>query len=297
MITVQALTLLLAPIAPMEAHRVPVPLMTNGGAVETAASAPRLAARAERAGRASSRAVREPDPRAYLGAIQVYPFREGAVYRLITAPGHVSDIALQPGETLISVAAGDTARWNVGDTTSGAGDTLRTHVMIKPQVADLQTNIVITTDRRVYRLALESHAGAAMIAVRWSYPNEGLVVLRGASGPEQPAVAGAIDPTDLDFGYTVHGDDPPWRPVRAFDDGRQVFIEFPARFGTGAAPPLFVVGPEGKPHLVNYRVRGNHYIVDRLFEVAELRYGAKTQEIVRICSSAAAPDACTGRGQ
>ena len=37
-------------------------------------------------------------------------------------------------------------------------------------------------------------------------------------------------------------------------------------------PPFFIIGREGKTsELVNYRVRGSHIIVDRLFVTAELR--------------------------
>jgi type IV secretion system protein VirB9 len=62
--------------------------------------------------------------------------------------------------------------------------------------------------------------------------------------------------------------------VRAFDDGKKVYIEFPAGIGQGEMPPLFIVGPEGKTsELVNYRVRGSHMVVDRLFAAAELRLG------------------------
>src|SRR3546814_9174921 len=73
-------------------------------------------------------------------------------------------------------------------------------------------------------------------------------------------------------------------PLRAYDDGRQVFIEFPRGIGQGEMPPLFVVGPEGNTsELVNYRVRANYMIVDRLFAAAELRFGAgDRQKRVRI---------------
>ena len=49
-------------------------------------------------------------------------------------------------------------------------------------------------------------------------------------------------------------------------------------------PPLFIVGPEGKTsELVNYRVRGNHMIIDRLFAAAELRLGdGASEQLVRI---------------
>ncbi|MFX8637211.1 TrbG/VirB9 family P-type conjugative transfer protein, partial [Acinetobacter baumannii] len=68
----------------------------------------------------------------------------------------------------------------------------------------------------------------------------------------------------------------------AFDDGRQTFIEFPPSLAVGEAPPLFVVGPKGDAQLVNYRVSGRFYVVDRLFDVAELRLGEKKQAVVRI---------------
>jgi type IV secretion system protein VirB9 len=108
----------------------------------------------ERVRAAAAAAIKEPRGQDYRGAIQTYSYVEGAVYRLVTAPEHVTDIALQPGETLVAVAAGDTSRWTVGDTTSGAGEARRVHIMIKPLASGLATNLIITTDRRVYHIAL-----------------------------------------------------------------------------------------------------------------------------------------------
>ncbi|MBL4870287.1 MAG: TrbG/VirB9 family P-type conjugative transfer protein, partial [Robiginitomaculum sp.] len=87
---------------------------------------------------------------------------------------------------------------------------------------------------------------------------------------------------NLNFHYEIKGDHPHWRPLRAFDDGHKVFIQFPARLDQGEAPPLFVMGRKGKSQLVNYRVKGAYYIVDRLFKAAELRLGEKDQDVVRI---------------
>ena len=70
--------------------------------------------------------------------------------------------------------------------------------------------------------------------------------------------------------------------MRAFDDGRQVFIEFPSGIRRGEMPPLWVIGAEGGAELVNYRVQDNHMIVDRLFAAAELRLGGEHQKKVRI---------------
>ena len=65
-------------------------------------------------------------------------------------------------------------------------------------------------------------------------------------------------------------------------DGAKVFIQFPSGLKQGEAPPLFVIGADGKPALVNYRVKGALYIVDRLFAAAELRLGTPPQPVVRI---------------
>jgi type IV secretion system protein TrbG len=86
----------------------------------------------------------------------------------------------------------------------------------------------------------------------------------------------------MDFNYTLSGDTPDWAPLRVFDDGRQVFIQMPDDIATYDLPPLFVLSESGKAELVNYRVRANYYIVDRLFRAAELRLGEKRQTVVRI---------------
>ena len=121
---------------------------------------------------------------------------------------------------------------------------------------------------------LKSVAVTAMAAVSWRYPADLIL----ASNPAPPAAplappSPAFSPEQLNLRYRIDGDKPDWRPLAAFDDGRQVFIEMPASMKTLEAPPLYVVGDEG-PELVNYRVLGNYYVVDRLFAKAELKLGS-----------------------
>lgn len=235
--------------------------------------------------RAANRAATlEPAAGGYLNAAQVFPYSDGAIYHVFTAPGQVTDVALQPGEMLSAVASGDTVRWVIGDTTSGSGGTKRTHVLLKPFAAGLATNIVITTDRRTYHLALSSTARTAMSALSWIYPQDQLIALKADAEQARAAapVASGLQVEQLHFGYAISGDQPAWRPLRAFDDGRQTFIEFPASLAVGEAPPLFLVDGRGRASLVNYRVRGRYYVVDRLFGAAELRLGFKHQDVVRI---------------
>lgn len=247
---------------------------------------------------ANKAALREPSASGYMNAVQVYPYNEGALYRLYAAPGRVSDIALQPGETLTSVAAGDTLRWTVGDTTSGSGEARRIHILVKPFASGLSTNLVITTDRRVYHVQLTSTASTAMTAIRWTYPQDELLALarqREAAEAARPVSAG-VELERLNFGYRIGGDKPLWRPLRAFDDGRQTWIEFPTDLSAGEAPPLFVLGAKGEAEVVNYRVAGRYYVVDRLFGAAELRLGGKKQKVVRITRGGSAATK-QGRGR
>jgi P-type conjugative transfer protein TrbG len=237
-----------------------------------------------RVAEANRGATQEPAAQGFINAAQIYPYADGALYKVYTAPERVTDIALQPGEALVAVAAGDTVRWVIGDTTSGSGVNKRTHILVKPFAANLSTNVVITTDRRSYHLSLNSTTGAAMAALSWTYPQDELIALRRVAEERQastPISSGfALD--QLHFNYEVSGDQPAWRPLRAFDDGRQTFIEFPATLGVGEAPPLFLVDPKGEAQLVNYRLQGRFYVVDRIFDAAELRLGTKKQQIVRI---------------
>ena len=232
---------------------------------------------------ANRAALQQPSTDGYINAIQIYPFSDGALYQLYAAPQEVSDIALQPGEALTAISAGDTTRWTVGDTTSGSGATRQVHILTKPFASGLKTNLVITTDRRSYHLQLESTPHTFMAAISWTYPQENLVAQQpgAATAPALPT-DGFASIENLHFDYAISGDSPPWKPVRAFDDGTHVYIEFPATISQGDAPPLFVSGPGGSNDLVNYRVRGNFYIVDQLFKSAELRLGQDHQQVVRI---------------
>ncbi len=141
---------------------------------------------------ANKAALQEPTSHGYINAVQVYQFVDGAIYRLYTAPEQISDIALQPGETLSSVSAGDTVRWAIGDTLSGSGDTRRVHIMVKPFAPDLKTNLVITTDRRSYHLQLDSTDHTAMAMVSWTYPQDEIAAMRRAAADAE--IRGAAEP-------------------------------------------------------------------------------------------------------
>ena len=254
-------------------HVPPAWTVARGG---TAGSTP--TARVENANAA---ARVQPRREGYFNAIQVYPWSEGALYQVYAAPGQITNIALEPGESLTGagpIAAGDTARWIIGDTESGSGVSRRVHVLVKPTRADITTNLVITTDRRTYMVELRSGEKPYMPAVAWAYPQP-------AGGGRQAVPATPVIPTVAarNYRYGLTGSTPPWKPVAVYDDGRRVYVEFPRGIVQGEMPPIFVIGPEGETQIVNSRIYQHILIVDRLFGAAELRLGSgDRQQTVRI---------------
>lgn len=258
---------------PRPIHIPPAWMPAKGG---TAGSTP--SARVENANAA---ARVQPRREGYFNAIQIYPWSEGALYQVYAAPGQITDIALEPGENLTGagpIAAGDTARWIIGDTESGVGTTRRVHILVKPSRADITTNLVVTTDRRVYMIELRSGAKLYMPSVAWAYPQP-----RGGQGQTIPATPVIPVVASRNYRYGLRGSNPPWKPVSVYDDGRRVYVEFPRGIVQGEMPPIFVIGSEGDAQIANTRVYRHVLIVDRLFGAAELRLGSgDRQQTVRI---------------
>ena len=265
---------------PRPLHIPPAWTPSHGGAAANSPTA--------RVANANAAARVEPRREGYYNAIQIYPWSEGALYQVYTSPGQITDIALEPGESLTGagpIAAGDTARWIIGDTESGSGITRRVHVLVKPTRPDITTNLVITTDRRTYMIELRAGANPYMPAVAWAYPQP--PVSQRHAVPATPVIPAAAA---RNYRYAVSGDNPPWRPTAVYDDSRRVYVEFPRGIVQGEMPPLFVIGSEGELQIANSRIYQNILIVDRLFGAAELRLGSGDhQQTVRISRSDGRP--------
>lgn len=231
----------------------------------------------------SARAASSAD--AFVGGVQVFAWSDGRVYEVWTAPLRVTTLTLAPGETVSAKAAGDTVRWQIGESQSGAGVAARTHVLIKPLQAGLETNLVLTTSRRVYLLTLRSGGAEAFnVAVEWDYGRAPPRLDADAlSGPPPVDVAAATPQGALDAGYRVEarGRAPRWAPTAVFNDGTRTFITLSPEAAIDEAPAVFV-RTEGELQLVNYRQADSVLIVDRLFDEAELRLGDRRPQIVRI---------------
>ena len=303
--TIEAPTMVNLP-PPATAPRQLKPLLANevatrddGSAVPIGPSGPIRAAENARAS-----ATNSATPDNYINAVAVYDFVPGQVYHIYTSPDFVTTIALRPGEKLISKVAGDTTRWTIGDTLTGDDAAPSILVVLKPVRAGLHTNIMLATNQRVYFLDAESRSGNQyQNAVSWNYPQEELTNTLAKVGrvnqQARDTELTAVDIESLNYRYNIEtesGSPPDWLPKEVFDDGKKTYINFPENIGTTEAPPLFIRGEDGQADLVNYRVKGHFYVVDRLFEYAELRVGKDPQTIVVITRAAAAHQVTASAG-
>lgn len=223
---------------------------------------------------------------AFVGGVQVFTYDPGRVYEVWTAPLRVTTLTLAPGETIVSKAAGDTVRWQIGETNSGQGPGQRAHVMIKPLERGLETNLVLATSQRVYLVQLKSGPAEGFnAAVTWDLgalapPLAGFSSQAVAAGPD-PLVTPA-GPLDARYRIEPKGRRPAWTPTTVMTDGVRTFLAFPPGLASREAPALFVVGSGGEAQLVNYRQQDGLWVVDRVFDKAELRVGDKHRQVVRI---------------
>jgi type IV secretion system protein VirB9 len=216
---------------------------------------------------------------------------------VVCAPLRVCIIELQAGEKIVGEPQiGDSVRWNISPAMYGAGEQATSIIVLKPQTPGLDTNLLITTDRRAYYLRLISKPEDYVARVAFAYPEDDSALKwrqqmaaqrtleksehRTAETP--PAIIAA---ERLNFDYRLTGGDGNLRPRRVFDDGAKTYIQMPPGIQYREAPVLMVIGADGKGEMTNYRVKDQTYIVDRLFDRADLVLGSgkKAQKVEISC--------------
>jgi type IV secretion system protein VirB9 len=240
---------------------------------------------------ANRKAAQAPGRFDTFNAIVQYAYEPGSLYQVFAAPMRVTDIALEPGEKILGQpASGDVVRWLLALGKSMDHGVEQWHVYLKPTRPELETNLAINTDRRSYLLELHSYADTYMAAVVWHYPQDEIARLQTQAAEADSAQRNAspvvgLDSLHFDYAIEVVKGTPAWTPVQVFDDGRRTFVRFPPAMLVREAPALFVLRDK-ETQLVNYRVKGDTYVVDRLIDAAELHVGQQDQEIVRIVHGA-----------
>ena len=215
--------------------------------------------------------------------------------KLTCSPTRACDVEMEPGEKVKKVILGDGVNWHWDAAESvEKGKTIQ-HVVVQPKDRDLETNAIITTDRRTYHIKLYSPTveGAYLNRMGFYYPSDlvsswsdKMAAVEESEKKEQSlsVMNAAVSPGQLAFDYRVDGE-AEFRPVRVYNNGEQVFIAMPDALRNGENPAFVLINEEGKEMVVNYRRDVNpstgeiHYVIDKLFAKGELRRG---KEVVKI---------------
>lgn len=211
------------------------------------------------------------------GGLVKYPVDESQP-TIVCKPLYTCDIELPPGETINDIAVGDTVRWLVAPMHSAAKGKQIQHVIVKPTESDIESNLIITTSERTYMLTLQASDTGYISRIGFYDPGAMAQSWKNASqdmdSSQIAAADGAAVCRNEIHAYKVDGDNGvPWFPVRAFDDGTHVCIQMPAEMETSDAPAFYEIGDNDDLQLVNYRVKGNFYVVDKTFEKGALVLG------------------------
>ena len=215
------------------------------------------------------KAIYNPSDGSSKGARVTYLYKDDSLFRVNTKLGFVNDIELRPGETVTHIAGGDTKRWLIDKAVVGNVQ----HVYIKPIEPGIDTNIIINTNQRAYRLYVVA--------------SDDYDPLVSFTFPDSPSVNRLRVPED---DMPLHGErvnrnyeirikkkaDRSLVPLEIFDDGQQTFIRM-SKDNKYDLPVLYSIDPWNKKNIsmVNYRVHGDYFIADGVFPHGRLFYQQK----------------------
>ncbi len=200
----------------------------------------------------------------------VYSYGSG-LPTIVCAPLRICMVELQAGERLVGEPhIGDSVRWNISPALFGKGDASTTIIVIKPQETGLDTNLLLTTDRRAYYMRLVSKPEDYIARVAFAYPADDLADQRWKdhlARQEQEQIEATriaeLSPTAIDsmnFNYSIKGGNDDIRPIQVFDDGHKTYIRMHPNTADRQAPVRIVLGSDGKGAMLNNRVKGTQYV-------------------------------------
>jgi type IV secretion system protein VirB9 len=231
----------------------------------------------------------------------IYTFSE-SVPTIVCAPLHVCDIELQAGEVIQGAPhIGDAIRWRISPAVSGSEDSRVIHLIVKPTEPGLDTNLMVATDRHTYHLRLVSSTSSYVSSVGFYYPEEQQQAWAqfarsthngdsAGGGVDMPTVA--VNRLNFNYRIKVVKGKPSFKPLRAMDDGYHTYIAMNEDLAQREAPVLIGITAAGAEQMINYRLKGNLYVIDgTVFKMAFISGVGKEQERIELTR-----DPCTRRG-
>jgi len=226
-------------------------------------------------------------PERYKQGTFFYQYNENLVYEVYAQPFHLTDIVLERGEIVSGTPlfSEDDEVWEL---TAGVAKDAETgediqHLFVKPAYSNLDSSLIIITDRRVYHFRVKSNKDTHMAIVKFTYPQ---TRNQWARKNNQNAVEIENDyiritnPEFLSFDYKMKYSmwrKPEFLPTRVYDDGASTYIQVDDIVLQKKLPVIF----NEKNEIVNYSVKKNVFIIPRLINKITLRLGKEKVEVIK----------------
>lgn len=196
----------------------------------------------------------------------VFSYSPNQLYKIYCRMGFITDLVFKKGETINYVGGGDTAGWSISRTSVDGVE----HLLVKPVVETGTTNFFIATDKHTYQLIVNSSDWYNPI-IKWTYGQENMAENLLEKKKNERVVTGNINVsniTDMDFNYMASGNGN--KPELIFSDGEKTYLKF--KNIKNKQVPIFIRAKNRKEmSLVNYTVKDNYYIIDKVFDMAQIR--------------------------
>ena len=224
----------------------------------------------------------------------IFNYAEDNSYQIFVKEDFITVIKLEANEDVLYIAGGNTEGFMLDQTRGGKdGSSL---VYIKPLFEDLDTNIIITTDKRVYYFDVKTSKSMFNPMVRFNYPLETQIIAYADETRVKELTAPITTDKKLsetmsyipsnevrDLNYEIK-DSNLISPDLVYNNGVKTFVRM--KKGIQEMPILEVLDANGKPEKVNQRVEEKDgykfFIVDKIFEQGQTKLGNTTARFNRI---------------
>lgn len=219
------------------------------------------------------------DPDNIMGIRHSYMYNDNQQIELVLKPMVLTDIKLREGETVESISAGDTSRWIV-EVNDVAGTP---HVYVKPTTANIKTNMIITTNERSYRYLLTTGEhpeyyvdyiypdsvpdSVKDVKAGWELEEQKIKAIQKAEANAQQSLSGYKIKKNKNV-YEFE------QPQFMFDDGIKTYIKI-NKENKNNLPTIYYYDeriPKDKLQLVNYRIKGDYFEIDRVAQSWKIVY-------------------------
>lgn len=215
----------------------------------------------------------------FSGIIAKYVFEKTSVFDVFLTPMNITDIILEKEENVVDIILGNPAQWicEIKDAPDEFDD-VYTHIFMRPNNINIDTDCTILTDKRTYYLHLYSTRDTYMTALTFTYPitlekalndyrrSHNITSYRTDGSVMKSVDDISVNVNELNFNYKIDGKNA-ITPKRVYSDSERTYIQFDNEFySTSILPLVYLEDRDGSLNLLNFSIKGITYTIPLIIE-------------------------------